>query len=396
METKLSASDFRRIKDGHKFNDETYYLQWRRYMDLIAQVHSVVLTQRGTYVLKCWRGTKFGPANKAMEVESRLFRVNQDCFKEYIVSPDPRIANAVEKLGRECLLEIVVYDEHISVLDSVKSGDFVALQNVHGYVNGSLVHTLTIHGGDGMGRNRGITIIPKDYNQPEFLYFKARIDAVLHSVTVQQFLPQKPLNATEEDADGKSKKDGLRINLSVKPAKQIAFEDSTKRKRFIWDVKDDSGASSSNNVQTTEGLPSSKSALISWKPQEEQELSPILFEKSTTAGDDSLNSKTRIDSVTKEDAYERSEKLIHEENDGIRQNSSVNPAKWIASEDSTNKCKRLKWDDKDNSKASSSNAGQTTESPFDSNSVHTTWEPQAEQELSPILFEDCRPTCEET
>ncbi|CAL2038172.1 unnamed protein product [Caenorhabditis brenneri] len=226
MEIDLSESNLERIKEGYKFKDETYYLQWYRYMDLIAQVHSIVLTQRDGYVLRCWRGTNFGPSNRASGVESRLFRVRQEYFKQYIAAPDPRIGRAIEKMGKECLMEIVVYDEHVASLNGIKSGDFVALKNVHGYVNFTLAHTLTLHRGDGDGRNRGISIIPKDFNQHEFIIFKEKINDILAEVTDyegfeefitdEQFLPRENQKASE----GVGSNGAIEQNSSMEPVEQ--------------------------------------------------------------------------------------------------------------------------------------------------------------------------------
>ncbi|CAL2030765.1 unnamed protein product [Caenorhabditis brenneri] len=214
MGTDLPESTLERIKEGCKFQDEKYYLEWMRYMDLIAQVHSIVLTQKNMYVLRCWRGVKFGPRNRALEVESNLFRVTQNYFKQYIAPPDARIGRAVENLGKECLMEIVVYDEHIASLTGIKSGDFVALKNVHGNVNVSLPHshTLSMHRGDGDGRNRGISIIPHDFRGERNLNLlrekiKWRLGNVTDHegfkefVTDEQFLPRGNQVAGEDYTD---------------------------------------------------------------------------------------------------------------------------------------------------------------------------------------------------
>ncbi|EGT56753.1 hypothetical protein CAEBREN_23837 [Caenorhabditis brenneri] len=244
MEIDLSESTLERIKEGYKFKDETYYLQWCRYMDLIAQVHSIVLTQRDVYVLRCWRGTKFGPSNRASGVESRLFRVRQEYFKQYIAPPDPRIGRAIEKMGTECLMEIVVYDEHVSSLNGIKSGDFVALKNVHGYVNFTLAHTLTLHRGDGDGRNRGISIIPKDFNQHEFIIFKEKINDILAEVTDyedfeefitdEQFLPRENQKGNK---DGVGSNGAIKQNSSMEPVEQTVSEEEVATDTFISTVK---------------------------------------------------------------------------------------------------------------------------------------------------------------
>ncbi|KAF1768227.1 hypothetical protein GCK72_000039 [Caenorhabditis remanei] len=171
-----------RIRKGLEFDDDTYYSLSHVYTSLVAQVHSVVVTQKGFQYLRVWRARCFGPAKFSEEREERIFRITQEIFKSYLVPPDPRIGKAIEYFGKEYLLEIAVYDNHQEVIKTVNSGDFILLSNVHIGSKEKAI-TLSIHGGGFASYNREITPIPTDFSDPKMRLFRKRCRRMLEQVT---------------------------------------------------------------------------------------------------------------------------------------------------------------------------------------------------------------------
>ncbi|CCM09397.1 Protection of telomeres protein 1 ssDNA-binding domain-containing protein [Caenorhabditis elegans] len=182
-----------RLAVACKFQDDRYYKLFHQYFDLLAQVHSVVETMDGLWMLRVWRAQKFGPESIKERRERQLFHVTQFSFKRYIVPPNPRIGKAIEEFGKEYLIEINVYDEHRADL----SGNFVAIQNVHA---ASTPHReiQILHGG-GEAYQRGISTVPVDFEVDAFQNFKRKVESVLENVLYDEnFIEfQQPEEVTE-------------------------------------------------------------------------------------------------------------------------------------------------------------------------------------------------------
>ncbi|CAI2349277.1 unnamed protein product [Caenorhabditis sp. 36 PRJEB53466] len=176
---KASPKIEKRLKQAGNFVDNNFYLQYLRYFDIIAQVHSVVETRHGTWMLRVWRATRFGPEKYRDLHQTRFFRVTQEYFNKYIVPPEPRIAKAIEYYGKEYMMEIEVYDEHRDILETVHSGDFVVVTNIH-YARSTFGDSLKLHGG--MAYNRGISKIPVNTEHEKFDIIKRRVERALEQI----------------------------------------------------------------------------------------------------------------------------------------------------------------------------------------------------------------------
>ncbi|UMM15449.1 hypothetical protein L5515_002840 [Caenorhabditis briggsae] len=150
-----------RLNACAKFDDNKYYTEFQSYYNIVAQVHSVVLTVRNVYVLRVWRGSSFGPKHLKERREAQMFHIDKEMFGSYIVPPDIQVMRIIERFGKSDLIEIVVYDDHIETVKKLKSLDFVAIKNVHAYVKGDNL-TMTLHGGNGGKHDRGIWVVPEN------------------------------------------------------------------------------------------------------------------------------------------------------------------------------------------------------------------------------------------
>ncbi|PIC55342.1 hypothetical protein B9Z55_000657 [Caenorhabditis nigoni] len=186
----MSKVSEERLNVCAKFDDDTFYTQFQSYYNIVAQVHSVVLTARNIYVLRVWRGSSFGPEYLKEKREAEMFHINQEMFGSYIVAPDTRILKIIKNFGKSYLIEIVVYDNHIETVKKLKSLDFVAIKNVHAY-NRENYLTMTLHGGNG-GFDRGIWVVPETSENLNFQKMRAACNSLLMSVqndpdNVQEF-----------------------------------------------------------------------------------------------------------------------------------------------------------------------------------------------------------------
>ncbi|UMM10769.1 hypothetical protein L5515_000392 [Caenorhabditis briggsae] len=163
-----------------KFDDDTYYTNFQSYYNIVAQVHSVVLTARNIYVLRVWRGSSFGPEHLKEKREAGMFHINEEMFGSYIVPPDNQILKVIERFGKSYLIEIVVYDDHIETVKTLKSLDFVAIKNVHAFTRGDYL-TMTLHGGNG-SFDRGIWVVPETSENSNFQKMREACNVLLMSV----------------------------------------------------------------------------------------------------------------------------------------------------------------------------------------------------------------------
>ncbi|CAO4359894.1 unnamed protein product [Caenorhabditis nigoni] len=171
-----------RLEVCAKFDNNKYYKEFQSYYNIVAQVHSVVLTAGNVYVLRVWRGSSFGPAHLKERREAQIFHIDKEMFGCYIVPPDIQVMRAVERFGKSYLIEIVVYDDHIETVKKLKSLDFVAIKNVHAYTRGDNNNnnlTMTLHGGTGREHDRGIWVVPENSENSNFRNMKAQCDTLL-------------------------------------------------------------------------------------------------------------------------------------------------------------------------------------------------------------------------
>ncbi|KAF1769450.1 hypothetical protein GCK72_001267 [Caenorhabditis remanei] len=166
-------------------DEDKNYIRFKNYFDLIAQVHSVVETKRGFKYLRVWRAMQLGAAESEKSNENTMFYVTTEIFKSYIVEPDSHIGHAVEHYGKHYLLEIAVYGNHQNVLQTLNSGDFVVVKNIHATqksVYGNLTTTLDLHE-DGTRFNRGIYLVPNNCNDPQFRLYQKTCRRMLELFT---------------------------------------------------------------------------------------------------------------------------------------------------------------------------------------------------------------------
>ncbi|CAO4363675.1 unnamed protein product [Caenorhabditis nigoni] len=165
-----------------KFDDNKYYTEFQSYYNIVAQVHSVVLTVKNVYVLRVWRGSSFGPEHLKIRREAQMFHIDKEMFGSYIVPPDIQVTKIIERFGKSDLIEIVVYDDHIETVKKLKSLDFVAIKNVHAYTRGdnlTMTLTMTLHGGNGGKHDRGVWVVPEYSENLNFQRMKAQCAARL-------------------------------------------------------------------------------------------------------------------------------------------------------------------------------------------------------------------------
>ncbi|EFO84754.1 hypothetical protein CRE_03853 [Caenorhabditis remanei] len=168
-----------------QMDEDKNYIRFKNYFDLIAQVHSVVETKRGFKYLRVWRTMQLGVSESEKSNENTMFYVTPEIFKSYIVKPDSRIGHAVEHYGKHYLLEIAVYGNHQNVLQTLNSGDFVVVKNIHATqksVYGNLTTTLDLHE-DGTRFNRGIYLVPNNCNDPQFRLYQKTCRRMLELFT---------------------------------------------------------------------------------------------------------------------------------------------------------------------------------------------------------------------
>uniref|UniRef100_A0A8R1EII4 POT1PC domain-containing protein n=1 Tax=Caenorhabditis japonica TaxID=281687 RepID=A0A8R1EII4_CAEJA len=173
----------KRVERAARFDDNTFYINYLRYFDVLGQLHSVAETKYGTWMLRLWRATQFGPEKYERCREEGMFRVRQDYFHRYIIPPDPHIAKAINVYGYNHLMEIEIYDEHRDYLEALRSGEYITVTNVH-YSKGKVGDSLKLHGGSLY--NRGIFKVPDDCSDHRFLEVKRRIENALDQITDYQ------------------------------------------------------------------------------------------------------------------------------------------------------------------------------------------------------------------